>query len=103
MTRRHWIAIVSTWAIGLGVIVAGLLFTGSSVAPCLGLTPASNAACVAAWEAARPWTDRLWGTRGVYEVLFCVLVAVVVVATVLVYRSAKRRRRLAPPSDIRRR
>ena len=90
MTRRHWTAIVVIWAIGLGVVVAGLLFTGSSVAPCLGIGTAANAECIAAWEAARPWTDRFWGTPGVYEVLFSVLLAIVVLATVLVYRNAKR-------------
>lgn len=103
MTRRHWAAILLIWATGLGVIVAGLLFSGSSVAPCLGITPESNATCVAAWEAQRSWTDRFWETPHVYEILFSGLVAVVVLATVVVYRHAKRHRRLVPPSDIHRR
>jgi hypothetical protein len=103
MSRGHWTAVTLIWAAGLGVFVYGWLFLGLTAAPCLGMpNTAPQAACVAAWEAQRPWMDRLWETPSAYPVLLSVLVSVVLLATLLVYRQARQHRGMTPPTDIRR-
>jgi hypothetical protein len=93
MTRRHSFAVLAIWATGLVVLVAGLIVVGSNIRGCSQRLPsaACDAACVAAEHLKCAWP--FWGTPGLLVgLIFLLSVSSVVLATVAVYRQARRHR-----------
>jgi hypothetical protein len=90
MTRRLAKTLLAIWATAMLALV-GLLFLGTSVAPCLGgVGPeghAIRARCAAAWEAQRPWIDRFIDT----PVPSLLVIALAIAGTVLVLWKLRRR------------
>jgi hydrogenase-4 membrane subunit HyfE len=94
MTRRHLFSVFAVWATGVAVFLAGLIVVGSNTKMCSQRVPSATCeeACVAAEHLKCVWP--LWGTPDlVIALIFLVSLSSVVLATVLVYRQALRRRR----------
>jgi hypothetical protein len=74
MTRTRWAAVL---AIYFAVSVLATFFFKAQVAPCHGFVPTGemSAACVAAWQAQRPWWDTMFDTSLGAVVLFFALAA----------------------------
>jgi hypothetical protein len=91
----RWRVLIAAYAFVGAAIALGSIFVGPTVAPCLGITPATMAACVAVWQAHRSWLDLLveaWGPVPIGFVVFLGLCGITAVVQPSRANSSNRRR-----------